>query len=127
VTRRPLQGRGGLYLARLVDTTVATAVIDSIVERELPIVWNFGSKRRVLDTSLKMKDKMLVLLYANRGAVAEDDLVDWLEHSNSSVFRRDVLKTAHRNKLVEYDPKAGTVEISPKGIFYVEKNINLAS
>lgn len=109
-----------------VETTVATSVIDRIVERELPIIWIVGTKRRILDTTLTMKDKMLVLLYTSKEAVAETELVDWLEHSNSSTFRRDVLKPAHRNRLIEYDARGRTVQISPKGILYVDQHINLA-
>ena len=74
-----------------------------------------------------MKDKMLALLYSFKGAVTEKEMLDWLEHSNGSVFRRDVLKKAHKTKLIEYDGTAGTIELSPKGIIYVEENINLAS
>jgi hypothetical protein len=65
-------------------------------------------------------------LYPSKGAVAEKDLVDWLEHSNRSVFRRDVLKPAHRTKLIEYDAICGTVLISPKGIAYVEQKVTLS-
>jgi hypothetical protein len=36
------------------------------------------------------------------------------------VYRRDVLRPAHRERLVEYDSAARTVEISPLGIAHVE-------
>lgn len=110
-----------------IDTVTATAVVDKIIERELPIIWCVGNKRRVLDTNLSMKDKMLALVYSCKGTVSEKEILDWLEHSNGSVFRRDVLKKAHKDKLIEYDATAGTIELSPKGIIYVEQNINLAS
>jgi len=56
-----------------------------------------------------------------RGPVHERDLVSWIEHSNASVYRRDVLRTAHKARLMEYDQRAGTAQISPRGIEHVEE------
>jgi hypothetical protein len=92
-------------------------------EREVPLVWKAGEMRRVLDPTLSMKDKTLLLLHGSAGPVAEAELVAWTEHSNASTYRRDVLKPAHRAKLIEYDPKAKTVRISPTGIAHVEQNV----
>ena len=72
---------------------------------------------------MSMKDKALVLLYHCTAPVAEADLVDWVEHSNASIFRRDVLRLAHRQKLLEYDVDACTIQISPRGIEYVETSV----
>lgn len=99
----------------------ASAVVDALVERDTPLVWKVGGKRRVLDPRLSMKDKTLILLHGVVGTVAESDLRSWVEHSNGSVYRRDVLRRAHRAKLVEYNADSETVEISPTGIEYVEK------
>ena len=65
----------------------------------------------------------LVLLYHSSGPVAEADLFSWVEHSNSSIYRRDVLKRAHKAKLLEYNDEARTVEISPLGVSYVEETL----
>ena len=99
----------------------AAALVDALVERETPLVWKVGGKLRVLDPSMTMKDKTLTLLHARAGAVDERDLVVWVEHSNPSVFRRDVLRRAHKTKLLEYDQGAGVVTISPLGIEHVER------
>jgi hypothetical protein len=100
----------------------AADLVDALVEREIPLVWETASgKLRVLDPNMSMKDKALILLHRSAGSVAEAELVDWVEHSNPSVFRRDVLRRAHRDKLLEYDQEAGTVEISPLGIEHVEE------
>ena len=65
---------------------------------------------------MTMKEKALVILHATAGPVSERDLVDWVEHSNPSVFKRDVLRTAHRARLLEYDAAGGMVHISPLGV-----------
>ncbi|MFQ5730282.1 MAG: hypothetical protein ACE5GN_07970, partial [Waddliaceae bacterium] len=96
---------------------------DSIVEKVIPIIWEVDGKLRVLETKLTMKEKTLVLLYHSSGGVKEADLLQWVEHSNPSVFRRDVLRKAHKKKLIEYDETAGHVQISPKGISCVEESI----
>lgn len=106
-----------------VPTEAATAAVESMVERTLPIVWEVAGKRRVLEPQMSMKDKALVLLYHCATPVSEANLVDWVEHSNVSVFRRDVLRSAHKQKLIEYDTVARTVQISPRGIEYVERTI----
>jgi hypothetical protein len=104
-----------------VSTEEATTAVDALVDRTLPMVWKAGQNLRVLDPNLSMKGKALLLLYHSQGVTAENDLCRWVEHSNPSVFRRDVIRKAHREKLVEYDPEQGTVEISPRGVEYVER------
>ena len=106
-----------------VDTETASEAIESIVERLVPKVWEVDGKLRVLDTSLKMKDKTLILLYHHPGSTSESDLVHWVEHSNASVYRRDVLRKCHKDKLIEYDPESKMVTLSPKGMEYVEERL----
>ena len=68
----------------------AADLVDVLMERETPLIWSVNGKMRVLDTTLSMKDKTLVLLHATAGTMAERDLVGYIEHSNASVFRRDI-------------------------------------
>jgi hypothetical protein len=106
-----------------VSTDEATSIVDSLVERDTPLVWEVNGKRRVLDASLKMRDKTLLLLHSESGPVSEKDLVSWLEHSNPAVYRRDILRREHRARRIEYDEAAGTVQLSPTGIAYVEETL----
>ena len=103
-----------------VSTEAAAAAVDAIVERTLPIVWEVNGKLRVLEAKMSMKDRVLILLYHSSTSLSESNLVNWTEHSNRSVFRRDILRPAHKKKLLEFDPATGTVCISPLGIEYVE-------
>lgn len=112
-----------IRLFHAVDTEVAASAVSSIVQRNLPIVWKVGSRLRVLDTSLTYREKTLVLLYHASTIVSESDLLDWVEHSNPSSFRRDILRKAHKDRLLEYDESARTVQLSPKGISFVEQSI----
>jgi hypothetical protein len=105
------------------DVDTASEVVESLVERDTPLIWVVNGKKRVLATKLRSKDKMLLLLHASESAVSESDMVSWIEHSNPSVFRRDVVKPAHRARLLEYDAGLRSLHISPTGVAYVEDNL----
>jgi hypothetical protein len=106
-----------------VATEEATAIVDGLADRETPLIWEVNGKKRVMNTGLSMRAKSLLLLHASNGPVPETDLVSWIEHSNPSVYRRDVLRPAHKNRMVEYDADARTVQISPLGIAHVEEDL----
>ncbi len=107
------------------DTTEATAVVEALVERTIPIVWEVGGRRRVLNPELSKGDQTLLLLHARNKPLLDKDLAEWVEHSNISVYRRDVLRPAHKSRLIEYDEQSGLVHLSPKGVVYVEKKLPL--
>jgi hypothetical protein len=105
------------------STEEATKAVDSLVERTSQTVWKVGNNLRVLDHAKSMKDKVLLLVYHRPSAVPESDVFRWVEHSNASVFRRDILRPLHRTKLIEYDENAKTIQISPVGIDEVENRL----
>jgi len=104
-------------------TDIATQVVDTLVERIDPMIWKVDGKYRVLDVSRSMKEKTLLLLYHHAEPLEESDLCTWVEHSNPSVYRRDVLRQMHRDKLLEYNPSAKRATLSPKGIAHVEQTL----
>lgn len=107
-----------------VTTEEASRIVDTLTERHIDVIWKTStSKKRVLQPGLSMVEKALLLLYSEAKPMSEIELVDCVEHSNSSVFRRDVLRRAHKAKLIEYDPTGKTAEISPLGIKRVEEKI----
>lgn len=106
-----------------VGTEKATAIVEGLAERNTPLIGEVNGKKRVLNTALGMRDKTLLVLHATDGQVAEPDLVSWVEHSNASVYRRDVLRKLHRERLIEYDATARTAQISPSGIADVEERL----
>ena len=96
----------------------AQAICDSIAERQLPQIWDVFGRKRVLVPGLSYPDQTLLLLYASsEAAVPAEDLFEWTEHSNQSVYRRDVLRYLHHKRLVEYDEDLQMVAISPLGHF----------
>ncbi len=101
-------------------TEDAERLVARLTSREVPFIWSSGDKRRVLRTKLTWKQKMLLLLLPEQGAVAEQDLALWLEHKNQATLRRDVLRPAHRAKLVEFDEKDHTIVLLPPGVAEAE-------
>lgn len=107
------------------DTATATTTVEALTERDLPIVWEVGGQRRVLNTKLTLRAKTLLLLYSATGTINEADMASWLEQTSISVFRRDVIVPAHNAKLLEFDRKRGTIQLSPLGARYVEERVPL--
>lgn len=106
-----------------VDLVTATQIVDALIERTNPLVWQIGDIRRVLRPEMGMKDKTLLLLHGSTSPLHEDQLYSWVEHSNKTNYRRDVLRPAHRDKLIEYDEATRIVTLSPIGVTYVEERI----
>jgi hypothetical protein len=109
-----------------VDTTTAQSIVDALIERTIPIVWEVNGQRRVLNSSLSAKDQTLLLLYQSPLPLHEKQLVTWVEHSNPAVFRRDILQRCHKQRFLNYDRASGMIHISPAGTKYVEDNLPLA-
>ena len=114
-------------LFHAVDTTSATAAVESLQDRELPVIWRVGERVRVLTPKLTWRDKMLLVLYAATAPVPTSALVADIEHPQAGYFRRDVLRPAHGARLIEWDQAAGVVQISPLGIRYVEDHLALVT
>jgi len=103
-----------------VSTEEAQEIVDFLVERKHPLIWEVGGVKRVLNPLMSSIDQTLVLLHQKPGWVAEKDLVKWVEYSNESMFRSRVIRPLHRARLIEYDPVKLKAHISPIGIEKVE-------
>ena len=108
-----------------VDTAIAQSVVDALIDRTIPIVWEIDGQKRVLDTSLSAKDQTLLLLYQSPLPLHEKQIVNWVEHSNAAVFRRDILQRCHKQRLLNYNRDSGMIHISPTGAKYVEEKLPL--
>lgn len=106
-----------------VDVDEAKALIEGLVERDTPQIWEVDGKRRVLTDNLSMRDKTLLLLHSVNGKVPDADLIMWTEYSNRSVYRRNILGKLHRDRMIEYDARMRVAQISPRGITDVEERL----
>lgn len=88
-------------------------MIHDIVERKLDLVWSDGETRRVLDTSLKTREQVLVLLLQN-SPMTDLDLQRAIEYSNRHKFR-ELLWRMHSERLIEYKGAGGQCQLLPPG------------
>lgn len=106
-----------------ISTEDAARAVEALSDRELTLIWKINGVSRVLDNNLSMLDKTLVLLHASPAGILESELVTSVEHSNASIYRRDILRKAHKKRLLEYDVLTRLTTISPLGSKHVEDSI----
>lgn len=102
----------------------AQALVDSLNTRKMPLVWEVMGRKRVLRTDINFREKALMLLYtAQHDGILIEDLFEWVEYSNLSMFKRSVVGPLHKERLVEFDRETESVFISPLGLRYVETTL----
>lgn len=104
----------------------AQDAVDALIERKHPIVWEVEDSDgilRVMNPNFTAKDQGLLLLYHRPGWVPEADLLRWIDYSNAAVFRKSVLATLHKARLIEHDTGQKRARISPLGIKHVEEKL----
>lgn len=84
------------------DPDTARLVVEALVEREVPVVWAVGDRRRILDASLSRRDQLLLLAYSSSTPVSTTTLAEWIENERR-YLTRDVIRPLHAARLVEYD------------------------
>lgn len=98
----------------------AGALIESVTEKLIPVVWENAGRKMVLNAGLSARNKVLVLAYASpRGATARE-ICSWVGYSNLSRFRSSVLKALDSDALIDFNYANDTVMITPAGTRYVE-------
>lgn len=94
----------------------AQEILDSLVVRQLPIVWQVGGVKRLLVTELTLKEQTLCLLYSDpHTAVPSEELAKWLDIKRFTDYRSRVLRPLHKERLIEYDTSTETAVLSPTG------------
>jgi hypothetical protein len=97
-----------------INTADAQAVVTELSERRLPLVWQSGDIRRVLDPSLPLRSQVLLLLASSSGKVQAKDLLKWTGYKGKPYFTR-LLRQLHNARLIEFDEAGGDVELLPPG------------
>lgn len=99
----------------------AQDIVNGLTEKEIPEVWEIDGKKRILKNGLSSKDKTLLLLYSEVSSFAlVEDLYEWIEYSNISLYRQRVLSPLHESRYIEFNKKEDIAFISPLGINYIE-------
>jgi DNA-binding transcriptional ArsR family regulator len=94
------------------------ALVDQIIERPLPGIWETGGVRRILKSDLSMRDQILFLLLYE-SPQTETALRASTECKNQTYFRK-LLRGLHDKRLIEYAVD-GLCTLSPPGYVEAEK------
>ncbi|WFF06535.1 hypothetical protein O7622_26390 [Micromonospora sp. WMMD1076] len=104
------------------DLQTATRIVDALVERTVPLIWEVGDVKRVLDPTMKLADATLLLLHSSTSPLNDKTLAKHLEQGRLPNYRR-VLRQLHQTRLVEYNETTGDVTLSPLGSKTAEERI----
>lgn len=100
----------------------AQKMVDLLVQRKNPLVYEFDDVKRVLNPKLSFKIQTLLLLaHEHPTRTNEEDLIKWIEPSNVAVYRKNVLKLLHKTRMIDYR-NDGSCVILPTGLKYIEDN-----
>jgi hypothetical protein len=100
----------------------AQELVNNLVTRKLELVFDVNGVKRILNHSLKIKDQILILLYAdNNQYLTIDNLCTHLKYKNKSYLKSKILSELDKKKMIELteDEK---VFLLPPGRKYVEDN-----
>ncbi len=95
-------------------TKAAQELVDSLVERRLPLIWEGDTTRRVLDPKMKLKPQVLVLLATSIGKIATAKLIEWTGYENRAYFFK-LLREMHNERLIELSKDESLAEVLPPG------------
>ena len=102
----------------------AQRMVDSLVERQVPIIEEINGEPVVLNTKLNAISRVLTLLYKKHPErIPLKTLQRWVKYRNTTHFRNLLEANVREAMLVMNDDG---VRLTLKGTAYVEKNIDLS-
>ncbi len=100
----------------------AQLIVDSLVDRRIPLIWEQGNIIRVLDPRLGFREKTLAVLYHLDPISPSDQLLfEAVEYSTLRNYRRNILDRLHQEALIDF--RDGSVILLPTGKRIVERDI----
>jgi hypothetical protein len=104
------------------STDEAQAVVDGLVDRKTPIIWQSGDMKRVLNPRMKLPDQVLLLVASCPSGCSFGDLVIWLDAEDRNYLRK-VLTRLHSKRFLEVASNLSHIQILPPGAEYTDKNL----
>lgn len=96
------------------STDEAQKVVDLLVERRIPLIWEGENIRRVLDPTMALRSQVLLLLSTSPGKIPTSELFEWTDCKNRSYFSK-LLRTMHSERLIELSKDENHAVILPPG------------
>jgi hypothetical protein len=95
------------------STGDAQSLVDTFAERQIPLVWQIGSTKRLLDPELSLRQQILILLASSSSPVEPETLRVWSTYENKAYFKK-LLAVMDKERLLYLAPD-GMVHILPPG------------
>ena len=106
-----------------ISTDGAQQMVDSLTERRTPLVWDVDERSKtVLDTSMNVRQQIILLLHTHNDPITEDQLYSWVDYQNRSRFN-SIVEDLRKQKLVFYHIEDDVLRITPVGNQCAEKLI----
>jgi hypothetical protein len=97
------------------STGEAQRLVDSLVERRIPLIWEADNMRRVLDPAMTLRSQVLLLLSTTSGTIiSTSDLLDWTGYGDRAYFRK-LLRQMHTQRMLELSADQQNAQILPPG------------
>jgi hypothetical protein len=103
-----------------VSEKIAQSTVDSISQYASPAVWTDTEVRRVLNTSLGLDERILLLLASAGSRASRDDLFRWLDQGVKSTFNKRIAEL-HKRRWLEAKAYGRDIQILPPGAAIVAK------
>jgi hypothetical protein len=100
----------------------AQQIVNVLVERKTPLVWESGNIKRILVPKLKFPQQVLILLAVSKGGVKFGDLQRWLEQENTAYLKK-IIQTLHDDRFLEWNQTDDYILLLPPGAIAVESII----
>jgi hypothetical protein len=97
----------------------AQNIVNAFAQRKLMLVHETEDIKRVLLPSLSHRNQTLLLLSsAYPDKVLVEELVQWIEPANKSLYQSNILRKLHKDRLIEFN-YSGWCMALPTGLNYV--------
>jgi hypothetical protein len=96
----------------------AQSIVDSLAERRIPLIWQSGDLKRMLDPSVSLSDQILILIGSSPGSVRTEELLEWIEAKDRAYFKR-LLRKLHDSRMLNLSKDGKEVQILPPGAMHV--------
>lgn len=97
----------------------AEKVINFITSRKIPLVWDIGNIKKVLDPNMSVKNQICILLIGCTEKISLQEIFKWTESKDKKYFLK-TLRALHKAKMIHYDESDQTVIILPPWVIYSE-------
>jgi len=106
------------------NTTISEAqkAVEFITYRKIPLVWETGDIKRVLNPKMSLKDQILLLISSTPNKTNIDVLQKWIEYKNRGYYIK-LLHQLHSARLIELSNNETEIEILPPGTRHIENII----